>query len=225
MQRPGARDIMRAMRAGTAWIGLGLACLAGALALPTFAQDRERGFSADERRRLEAGELVVRPVARRRGALRLIGGSSWQVVDQPPEVTWRALCDAAHYDRMLPAAQDTRVVAHRPGQRVVRVEHAVGFVHASYHLRMRYDHERRDISFALDDRRPNDLRAAWGFLAVAPFEDDPARTLVSYGVMADPGGGVLGGIMRGQIHDWMLRVPSTIRAYLHGSGRDRYADR
>lgn len=218
---------MRAMRARERLLpvlmGAALACLA-TVVVPALAQQEESGFSADERRRLEQGELVVRPVARRRGSLRLIGGSSWQVVEQPPEVTWRALCDAHSYRRMLPAADEARVVAHRPGQRVVRVRHAVGFVSARYHLRMRYDHDRHDVSFQLDERRENDLRAAWGFISVAPFEDDPERTLVSYGVMADVGGGVLGGIMRGQIHDWMLRVPSTIREYLHGSGRNRYAE-
>ncbi len=218
---------MRGMRGRARWtlglVAASLACLA--LVVPALAQQTERGFSADERRRLEEGELVARPVARRRGALRLIGGSSWQVVDQPPEVTWRALCDAPSYRHMLPAAQEARVVSHRPGQRVVRVSHAVGFVSARYHLRMRYDHDRRDVSFSLDEQRPNDLRAAWGFLSVAPFEDDPSRSLVSYGVMADVGGGVLGGIMRGQIHEWMLRVPTTIRDYLHGSGRTRYAER
>lgn len=226
MQPRPRRDIMRAMRARAALMpALAGAVLASSLALAPAGAQEQRGFTAEERRRLDDGELVVRPVARRRGALRLIGGSSWQVIDLPPEVTWRALCDAGSYDRMLPAAQETRVVAHRPGQRVVRVSHAVGFVSARYHLRMRYDHERRDISFSLDERRPNDLRAAWGFLSVAPFEGDPERSLVSYGVMADLGGGVLGGILRGQIHEWMLRVPRTIRDYLHGAGRDRYVER
>lgn len=209
------------------WLCLIAAALAlvGVVAVPAVGQQAERGFSPDERRRLDDGELIARPVARRRGSLRLIGGSSWQVVEQPADVTWRALCDSRSYRSMLPAAQEARVVAHRSGQRVVRVSHAVGFVSASYYLRMRYDHERHDVSFQLDERRQNDLRAAWGFISVAPFEGDPERTLVSYGVMADVGGGVLGGIMRGQIHEWMLRVPTTIREYLHGSGRDRYADR
>ncbi|MCZ7681026.1 MAG: penicillin-insensitive murein endopeptidase [Sandaracinaceae bacterium] len=86
VQRPRSRDIMRGMRGRARWtlglVAASLACLA--LVLPALAQQTERGFSADERRRLEEGELVARPVARRRGALRSIGGSSWQVIDQPP---------------------------------------------------------------------------------------------------------------------------------------------
>lgn len=123
---------------------------------------------------------------------------------------------------MLPAAQETEVVAHAPGERVVRVSHAVGFMSASYHLRMEYDHEGFDIAFNLDEGRPNDLRAAWGFISIAPYEGDPERTLVSYGVMADIGGGMLSGLVRGEIHEWMLRVPTTIRSYLQGSARHRY---
>jgi hypothetical protein len=210
-------------------LGISTALLASLLALGGAAIAQEAGaasrdFTAEERQRLEAGDLVIRPMTRRRGSLRLIGGSSWQVVERSPSSTWRALCDPRSYRSMLPAAEDARVVAHRPGQRVVRVSHAAGFVRASYHLRMRYDHERHDIAFRLDEGRPNDLRAAWGFIGVAPYDGDSERSLVSYGVMADVGGGVLGGVMRGAIHDWMLRVPSTIRGYLHGSARHRYLD-
>ncbi|GAB5540674.1 MAG: hypothetical protein SangKO_004340 [Sandaracinaceae bacterium] len=207
-----------------ALFALGAVLVSPGLLSRSGAQQAE-GFSADERQRLADGRLVVRRSQRRRGQLRLIGGNSWQVVDQPVEVTWRAMCDEASYRRMLPAVESARVVSHAPGQRTVRFRHAMGFTSASYHLRMRYDHDRRDITFRLDRQRPNDLRAAWGFLSVAPFEDDEDRSLVSFGVMADPGGGMLGGLVRGEIHDWMLRVPETIRTYMHGSGGRAYASR
>lgn len=184
--------------------------------------DASEGFSADERRRLAAGQLVTRPTSRRRGQLQLIGGSAWQVVDQPVEVTWRALEDHRAYVRMLPATEEAQLVSQRDHERVMRIRHAVGFVTAQYHLRLTYDEDRHDVAFRLDRQRPSDLRAAWGFIQVQPFEDTTDRSLVSYGVMADPGGGVLGGVLRGQIHDWLLRVPSTIRGYLHGSGAHRY---
>ena len=117
---------------------------------------------------------------------------------------------------------DAQIVSHRPGERVVRIRHAVGLVRAQYHLRMTYDHDQRDVAFRLDRQRPNDLRAAWGFLNVRAYEDDPNRSIVSYGVMADLGGGMLGSVLRGQVHDWLLRVPETVRHYLHGSGAHRY---
>jgi hypothetical protein len=188
------------------------------------ARAQEQSFDADDLRRLEAGELIERPVQRTRGSLRLIGGTSFQVVERSVSETWRALNDAASYRYMMPGADEARVVAHRPGTRVVRVRHSAGLVSAAYHLRLRYDQERRDIAFRLDESRPNDLRAVWGFISVAPWQDDPNRSIVSYGIMADVGGGVLGGILRGQIHTWMLRVPSIVREYLVGEARDRYED-
>ncbi|MBX3273324.1 MAG: SRPBCC family protein [Sandaracinaceae bacterium] len=213
------------MRKGTA---RALAAVASALLVgtgvaqqPTGAETSE-GFSAEERRRLSSGQLVTRPVERQRGGMHLIGGSAWQVIEQPAEVTWRALEDTAAYVHMLPAAQDARLVGRQGEDRIVAIRHAAGLVRARYHLRMTLDPARRDLAFRLDRQRPSDLRAAWGFLHVTPYEESPTRSLVSYGVMADPGGGVLGGVLRGQLHDWLLRVPSTIRGYLHGAGAGRY---
>lgn len=214
-----SRRIRRSVGAIAA-LGAALTLVGSAIAQQ--GSESSEAFSASERRQLARGELVSRPTTRRRGQLRLIGGSSWQVIDRSPEVTWRALCDDSAYPQMLPAVEDARVVAHRPGTRTVRVRHAVGVVRAQYYLRMSYDHGRRDIAFRLDRQRPNDLRAAWGFMNVRSYQDDPDRTILSYGVMADPGGGVFGGLLRGQIHDWLLRVPETVRSYLRGRGRNRY---
>ncbi len=190
------------------------------------AQQRQtpagEGFTAQERTRLAEGRLVQRSTSQRRGQLRLIGGSAWRVVDQPVEVTWRALLDEGAYAQMLPATEEARVVSRRPGERVMRIRHVVGFVRVTYHLRFTYDHPHHDIAFRLDRQRHNDLRAAWGFIRVQPFEGSTTRTLISYGVMADTGSGVLSGVLRPQIHDSLLRVPSTIRSYLHGAGAHRY---
>lgn len=204
------------------------AVMSGLLTVTALAQlPREEpaddGFSAEERQRLANGELVTRRTTRRRGQLRLIGGSAFQVVERPVEDTWRALHDHGAYDRMLPSTEEARLVVRREDQRVMRIRHRVGFVSAQYHLHLAFDEARRDVAFRLDRQRPSDLRAAWGFIRVQPYEDAADRTLVSYGAMVDPGGGVLGGVLRGQIHDWVLRVPATIRAYLQGDGANLYS--
>jgi len=205
-----------------AFSALFVVLLVGSAAAQQRQTPADEGFTADERSHLDQGRLVQRPTSQRRGQLRLIGGSAWRVVDQPADVTWRALLDDGAYADMLPATEDASVVSHRPGERVMRIRHAVGFVRVSYHLRFTYDHDRHDIAFRLDRQRHNDLRAAWGFIRVQPFEGSASRSLVSYGVMADPGGGVLSGVLRPRIHDSLLRVPSTIRRYLHGAGAHRY---
>ena len=164
----------------------------------------------------------MRRTERQQGRLHLVGGSSFQVVDRAPDAVWRALCDIAAYQHLFPSMESARTVAHSPGQRVVRMQHRAGLIGARYHLRLRYDHDRRDISFRLDPQRPTDLRAAWGFLSVTEYDGDPGRALVSFGVMADPGGGMLGGLVRGQIHDQMMRVPRTIRDHLRTAAGDQY---
>ena len=116
-----------------------------------------------------------------------MGGSSWQVVSQPSATMWRALNDIGAYPRMLPNTASAREVEADEGEHVVELRHEVGFVHARYFLRMRFDDARRDVSFRLDPQRDNDLRSAWGFLSVDDFEEDPSRSLISFGVMAEPG--------------------------------------
>jgi hypothetical protein len=125
------------------------------------------GFSPEERRRLDAGELVSRPVTRLRGRARLIGGSSFTIVHRPPSVTWRALTDVERLHRMLPAGVESHTVARTSGERVLRLRHSTGLIGATHHLRLRYDHSQRDVSFRLDERRPNDLRAAWASFRLA----------------------------------------------------------
>ncbi len=179
-------------------------------------------FTSDERARLAAGELVSRPVTRQQGSLTLIGGTSWKVLDTTPEIAWRALCDSPQYRRMFPSTEESQIVAHSPGERVVRFRHSYGPVSALYHLRMRFDHERHDISFRRDRERPSDLRAAWGFLSARPYGETGDRTIISWGIMVDLGGGLLGGIFRGSAHESVLRVPQTVGEYLDGPGRGVY---
>lgn len=186
------------------------------------AQDGTRAFTRTERARLAAGDLVVRPVTKRRGSLLLVGGSSWQVVDAPPDAVWRALGDVPRFRHMLPRVAEARVVSARGHQKTVMIRHEYGVTDARYYLRTRYYPDRRDITFTLDANRRNSLRAAWGFFTVRPYGRDGRKTLLAYGCMADVGDGVIGGFLRPTVHDWMMRVPWTMRRYIEGGGRVRY---
>jgi len=79
------------------------------------------------------------------------------------------------------------------------------------------------MRFRLDDSRVNDIRAAWGYVRIEPWED--GRTLFAWGVMADFGDDLLTGIVRPVVRRWMLRVPTTFRDYLEGWGSRNYASR
>jgi len=41
-------------------------------------------------------------------------------------------------------------------------------------------------------------------------------------MMADVGTGIVSGALRPTLHEWMLKVPWTMKQYLEGSGRTRY---
>lgn len=194
--------------AGLLWVAVG----------PLLAQDRSQ-FTAAERADLEAGHLVEHRRVERRGALVDFGGTSFQRIDRPLSEVWRAVRDPASYSHLLPQVDSVRTVAQAGGSAVIRVAHSYGPIHAAYHLRLRFDDARTDATFELDPSRPNDIPAARGFVHLSRWPQDADRTLVSWGVLAAVDDGILGGLLRPQLHDWMLRVPTTMRSYLEGEGR------
>lgn len=178
----------------------------------------EREFTPAEQARLRAGELVQRPATERRGRLHLMGGTSFQVVDAPRDVVWQALVDTEHYSKMLPQVLEARLVQDRGAHRLVYLRQGQqGFVETAYYLDVDLDQQRGDIAFRMDSKRPHDLRAAYGFYSVRPFES--GRTLLCYGIMADIGEGVLRSLLRGAVQEWMLKTPWMVKRFVEGSGR------
>ena len=194
---------------------------ASATFAPTPAVAQRRGFSEAERHALEHGRLVVREEARRRGTLRLIGGTSFQIIDHPPEVVWRAVLDTERYPRFVPEAVEARIVEGRGDpERLVFLRHEQGPVGASYFVNVHLSTPRRTMQFRVDRTRPGDLSEGWGFLRVTRFGD--RQSMVTFGIFADVGGGILAGFVRPRVHEWMMRVPELLKRYLEGSGRRRY---
>jgi len=152
-----------------------------------------------------------------RGQQELIGGAAWQVIDARPDVVWRALLDTAHYRRFMPRLLEAKLIGERGDIRTVFIRQGSELVDASYYMKIHVLEAQRDITFAVDESRPHDLRAAWGFYAVRPY--GPDRTLLAYGIMADIGGGILTGMLKGSIHEWMLKVPWLVKRFVEGSGR------
>lgn len=205
-------------------VARGLGVLAVLLMLATHAAAGIGGsaFSDDEWRKLEAGELVARKQTSRRDGLELMGGSSWQVIDASPEVVFRALLDTHRYPRMMPQVLEAKLVASRQSERTVFVRQGrEGVAEKRYYLRINVDEPKRDITFSVDDKRPHDLRAAWGFYTVRPFKG--GKTLLAYGIMADLGGGILSNVFGDEIHDWMLKTPWMVKRFVESGGGRLYA--
>lgn len=184
--------------------------------MPCLGQSAARNpFSQEEHARLAAGELVTRPVSERRGDLRLIGGSSWQVIKAPPEAVFRALLDTRHYDRSLPTVSGASLVSDHEDVRRVRIEHKKGPLGIAYRLALQIDAQQRDITFKLNDPLNSGLHAAWGFFSVRPY--GAGESLLSYGIMADPGEGLIVGLVRSVIQEWILKAPAQVRKFVESS--------
>jgi ribosome-associated toxin RatA of RatAB toxin-antitoxin module len=176
-------------------------------------------LTSEELGRLNAGALVQRPATRMHGGVKLMGGSSWQLINASPDVVWRALLDTQYYHRMMPQVLEAKLIAEQADQRTVFMRQgAAGLIETTYYLNVKVDAARRGIRFSVDDRRPHDIvEAVWGFYSVRPHAD--GKTLLAYGVMADIRGGILASVMRSTMHEWMLRTPWMIKRFVEGSGR------
>ena len=173
-----------------------------------------RPLSARERTRLEEGQTVARAVTERRGPLHLMGGTSYQVIDAPPEVVWEHLnASSSEYRHMLPKVESV-VELSRSGdrERRLRFEHRVGPIRAHYVMRLTFDPERRITQFQLDETEPHTIRAGWGFLRVRSWPGN--RTLVSFGSLVDVGRGLVTDVIRPTLQHWILRIPWTLKRHI-----------
>lgn len=194
-----------------------VALLAAALALcsAALAQDRPSGsapFTPEERARLRAGELVRRPATRREGNGTYVGGTSWQRVAAPRERVWQVITDVRNYPRLIPAVDRAEIVEDHGTRRVLYLRHAYSFVHASYHARVRIERSSFTIRFELDRNRPHDVRDGRGFIALHRYGRN--ETMVTWGVMADVGSGIVATVFAPVIHDWILRVPFCVQRHV-----------
>ncbi len=170
-----------------------------------------------ERAELARGQLVTRPTRRNVGRLRLFGGTSYQVVDASPDRVWRTMLETASYPSFLPQVSEARVVREdrRARRRNVYIEHRRGPLEASYNVELTYWPTRRHLEFRLDKTRRRSIREAWGFAHVAPYRG--GKSLVTFGSMADIGGGLIGSALRGRVHTWMLRVPRLLMRFIENA--------
>jgi carbon monoxide dehydrogenase subunit G len=198
----------------SAWLGVGPAKPVAALASDS------RAFSSEEERALREGQLVVRRSEVVRGQARLIGGLSWQLVHASPERVWRALRDVRTYHRFLPAVEEARFVEYIGREQRLFIKHRMGFINASYFVlaSMNTDGAKGRIAFRLDHSRPSSIRDAFGELRVTPYPD--GKSVVSLAILADVGEGLLRGLVRSNVHEWMLRVPEQLKKFVERGGAD-----
>ena len=205
---------------GTLRFAVPLALLVACLVVPPAGGAQE--FTRAEVRVLDSGEPVRHPRTQNRNGHTFVGGTSWRVIPRPLDEVWRGVNDEGHLCSMLPQCVRQRVVRSGSERRVLRFTHEYGPITASYHVNVTLDGDGHDLSFRLDRSRPNDVRDAWGFMTLAPYPRQEGRTLVTWGVMADPGSQIMTSVLGGAVQSSLLRVPDEMYDYLMGPARDRY---
>jgi len=203
-----------------------LCLIAGLAPAATPSEARADGdlaeLTAEEKRILAQGELVARPKTESRGRLRLIGGTSFLLLDTPPDVVWRAMNDTDRFHKMLPQAKSTQVLSRDATFGRIRIRHEQGPARVEYVLDLRYLEKTRVLMFQLNERFPSGLEAGWGFIRLTPQRGD--KTLVSFGAMVDLGNRLGPHIVKKRIHEWLLKVPLTMKWYLEGGGAQLYTE-
>lgn len=191
----------------TAWVTATLAALITAAA----AAQSAAPFTRSERRRLVRGELVTRPETRLEGGFHYVGGTSWQRVRAPRERVWRVVQDIDLYPRLIPGVDEARLIEDRGARRLIFLRHRYALVSASYYAWVRADRDAHTLHFELDRSRPHDVRAGRGFLTVEPYR---GGSIVTWGVRADVGSGLVTGVIEPLVRRWILEVPRCVRAVL-----------
>ena len=171
-------------------------------------------LTAEDKQMLARGELVMKQKSEQRGAYKLFGGQSWQIVDVPVEVAWAALENRSGYKNFIPLATETRVSRQSDEEADVAIRQQWGPIDVRYVLQTTLESDRGAVMFRVDHSQPHDIRAGWGFIRVRPYKND--RTLISFGALVDIGDGVFVSIARPAVRRDLLRIPYFLKRHLEG---------
>ena len=200
-----------------------LFCVAGSVfALPSRSQSSKETLTTEDKKLLASGELVTKQKNEQRGSLKLIGGQSWQIIDVPVDVAWRAMSDLPRYKSFIPLATESDIV-HRAGEEAdLAIRQQWGPIDVRYVLQTTLEPDRGAVVFRVDHSQDHDIRAGWGFMRVRPYKQ--TQTLVSFGALVDIGDGVFVSIIRPAIRRDLLRIPAYFKRHVEADGGVLYAD-
>lgn len=192
--------------------------MAVSLGAPAGSLASKDELTPEDKRMLANGELVMKPKNEQRGAYKLLGGQSWQIIDAPPSETWSALKDISGYKNFIPLATES-VVTHEDSEETeVAIRQQWGPVDIRYVLQTTLQPKKGAVLFRVDHSQDHDIRAGWGFIRIRPYKE--TQSLVSFGALVDIGDGVFVSIVRPAVRRNLLRIPYYLKKHLEGSGEE-----
>ena len=188
--------------------------LGAGLASPDVA--RADTLSTDESTRLGRGETVARPVTIEDDERRYVGGITYAVVRASVSELQELFEDVSAYANVLPRTKRASLVGHEGLDQLVELRQGNAIIDARYTLRVRHEAWRRDVRFWVDQRRPHDIKDAWGYFHVDPMPDDAEgpRSLVTYAVLVDLGPGIVRELFEERLRAVLLTTPSILSRYM-----------
>ena len=169
-------------------------------------------LTTEDKKLLAQGELVMKPKNEQRGAYKLFGGQSWQIIDATPAETWAALKDISGYKNFIPLATES-VITHEDSEETdVAIRQQWGPIDIRYVLQTTVQPKKGAVLFRVDHSQQHDIRAGWGFIRIRPYKDD--KSLVSFGALVDIGDGVFVSIVRPAVRRDLLRIPYFLKNHL-----------
>lgn len=169
-------------------------------------------LTTEDKKSLAAGELVTKHKNEQRGAYKLIGGQSWQIVDVPADVAWEALANLTGYKNFIPLVTESDIAHQSGGEADLAIRQEWGPIDVSYVLQTTLEPERRSMVFRVDHSKAHDIRAGWGFMRIRPYKGN--QSLVSFGALVDIGDGVFVSIIRPAVRKDLLRIPFYFKRHV-----------
>jgi hypothetical protein len=183
---------------------------------------RADGLSLAENEHLARGATVARAQQMQRAERRYVGGVTYTILDARIDDLASLLDDVRSWRRFLPKTRDARPVGSAGADALVEVTHGSALVRVAYTLRVH--REGNVVRFWMDPSRSHDIEDAWGFFRAEPMPD--GRTLMTYGILIDMGGGLLRDMFEGRVQELALEVPDRVRdVVLERISRGRRASR
>lgn len=204
---------MRQVAVRSIW-GILLGLTLAVVAQPAVAADPQADapLTPRERRALEAGAMVERPMRFGTEAGRYVGGVSYQIIDARPELVLAALSDVRNWPDALPRTKSARLLSAEGGVSRVELVQGSSLVDARYTVMLERGSDGESIRFWLDPSKPHDIRDVWGYFRVRPLPG--GRTLITVAAALDLGDGLARLLFEDKIASMMLHAPRKIRAFV-----------
>ncbi|NNE20033.1 MAG: hypothetical protein HKN10_16300 [Myxococcales bacterium] len=184
-------------------------------AAPSRSSSSNDQLTTEDKKLLAAGDLVMKHKNEQRGAYKLIGGQSWQIMDVPVDVAWGALTNLTGYKNFIPLVTESDI-KHQAGEEAdLAIRQEWGPIDVRYVLQTTLEPDRRSMVFRVDHSQAHDIRAGWGFMRVRPYKSN--RTLISFGALVDIGDGVFVSIIRPAVRKDLLRIPFYFKRHVEAA--------